>query len=221
MTITLLAITDGRGECLARTLASASVALDGIGRRVLVNDCPDPKYQMWLERAYGRRFEIVGHESDRRGFAGAIQAGWDAIGPGDGFVFHLEDDFVFNRPAPLQRMAALLNRYLNVTQVALTRQAWNAAERAAGGLLAAHPGAFTERHDEGIGDWLEHHLWWTTNPSLYRRSIIGRGWPSGAESEGRFTAGLRDAGFSFGYWGRLSDSPWVTHIGQERAGVGY
>ncbi len=38
-------------------------------------------------------------------------------------------------------------------------------------------------------------------------------------SEGVFTHRLlADVDVRFGYWGRLDDGPWVTHIGDDRAG---
>lgn len=222
MSFTLLVLTDGRGECLARTLASAEVALGPVfDRRLIVNDCPGREYQHWLLNQYGHAFEVIGPGRQRRGFGGAISAGWDAVGPGDGFVFHLEDDFVFNRPVELGLMRALLDRYVSLAQVALLRQPWNDEERAAGGVMAVHPEAFTDRYDDRIGDWVEHRRFFTTNPCLYPRHLLQRRWPTGAFSEGKFTHQLLEAGMSFAYWGKTTDAPWVHHVGEERVGVGY
>lgn len=231
--VTLLVITDGRRQYLERTLASAAENLvtsdgtDPIRRRVMVDDSGDQAYAQWLDESFGR-FHIV-HTPGRTGFGAAIQAGWDEVDAdhpktgrrGTGFVFHLEDDFTFNRPVQLDRLAALLDRRADIAQVALRRQPWNDAERRAGGIIEQHPDAYTETRD-GDDAWLEHRQFWTTNPSLYRTSLIARGWPTGDHSEGHFGIGLcEDPELRFAYWGARSDGPWVEHIGAERAGTGY
>lgn len=219
MTTTLLVLTDGRADCLARTLESASVALPLFDDYLVVNDCPDPAYGEWITDRWPE-FRQLPPEPRKRGFGGAIQAGWDAIGPGDGWVFHLEDDFIFDELVPVARMAHLLERYLHLAQVCLVRQPWNEEERAAGSLVGAHPDAYTDRDDDGIGPWLEHRRCFSTNPCLYRRSLLRYGWPTGKHSEGVFTHQLREKGYSFAYWGARGERQ-VTHIGDVRTGVGY
>lgn len=222
MTVTLLAITDGRHDYLGRTLDSFEemVPQGFIGRRVLVNDCLDPVQWARLDDALPG-WEIL-HPDTKRGFAGAIQAGWDHIGPGPGEVFHLEDDFVFEHPVPLADMIALLGQQSHLQQVALQRQPWNPRERAAGGLMRADRQDFTEHECDGIR-WTTHRRFFTTNPSLYRRDLIGRGWPQEDESEGKFSlrlfADAPDAECAF--LGHIDDVPAVWHIGDERAGFGY
>jgi hypothetical protein len=108
----------------------------------------------------------------------------------------------------------------------LKRQAWNDAERSAGGFMQIDPASYVQcaQYD---GDqtlaWVEHRLFFTTNPSLYRRSLILEAdWPDSEQSEGMFTHLLReDPDARFGYWGRRDDEPWVHHIGVERIGTGY
>jgi hypothetical protein len=219
MTTTLLVLTDGRADCLARTLSSAEAKLPPFDRYVLVNDCPDPAYGAWLAERWPY-FEVIPPQRRKRGFGGAIQAGWDAIGPGDGDVFHLEDDFTFDEPPPLDLMARLLDRHLHIAQVCLVRQPWNEEERAAGGIIAANPDDYIERDDPGIGRWVEHRRCFSTNPCMYRRSLLRVGWPEGSHSEGVFTHRLLERGWSFAYWGERG-AQQVTHIGDVRTGVGY
>lgn len=217
--ITLLVLTDGRGECLTRTLASAEEMLpqDTLCDRLIVNDCQDPGYQAWLTETYGLRYRILAPARRKRGFGGAIQAGWDEIEHGD-YVFHLEDDFTFRQPVPLRKMAKVLDRHLHLAQISLMRQAWNPDERAAGGLVELHPEWYTESGDQH-GRWLEQRAYFTTNPSLYRRSLTKRGWPQKPRSEGLFSLDLIRDGFTMAVWG--DGTPWVTHIGDERVGTGY
>lgn len=148
------------------------------------------------------------------GFAGAIQAGWDmALEAGAEWIFHLEADFTFNRPVPLDAIRELLAARPYLLQVALVRQAWNERERRAGGVLAADPDNFTPRDG-----WIEHCKFFTTNPSLYPASTARRGWPQVNQSEGIFalTAFASDPALRSAYWG--DGSEWVTHIGQRRPG---
>jgi hypothetical protein len=219
--IALMVITDGRAACLDQTLASFDemVGMTQIARSIIVNDCPDPDFACMVD---GLGFdEYVAPQAERRGFAGAIQAGWDAIGDCD-YVLHLEDDFTFEVPWNISNVATFLHHYAHIAQVALRRQAWNAQERAAGGVVEAWPDQFRDCHNYVLNwHWLEHTLFWTTNPSIYRRSIVELGWPQERASERIFGNRIKDLGLVNAYWGRREDPPWVKHIGTERTGSGY
>jgi hypothetical protein len=193
----LLLIDDGREDYLDRCLDSASTCLPPMDACVMVSD-PD-------------------HEL---GFAGAIQAGWDAcLRAGCEFVFHLESDFVFTQPVPLSRMKAL-GRFTGLAQVALKRQPWNEQEKAAGGIVETSPDDFTERTFDW-GTYTQHRRCFTTNPCLYRTNLCHYGWPQVSESEGVFSHFLLERGFSFAFWGGKFDPSAVEHIGVHRTGTGY
>jgi Glycosyl transferase family 2 len=221
MTITLLVITDGRVDCLERTLASFEeyIGWDQVGDRVLVNDCPDRDFRRYVNRL---SFDIhVAPQTRRRGFAGAIAAGWNVLDGRDEWVFHLEDDFVFTRPVDLAAMRSVLERRPHLAQMALRRQPWNDAERAAGGVVEQHPTDYADCTD-GTHVWLEHRRFFTTNPSLYPAWVRRGGWPGVAQSEGIFSHQLfTDPQTACGFWGSRTDDPWVIHIGAERTGTGY
>lgn len=222
--IALLVITDGRRDCISETIPSALAMLEGqVTRRVLYDDSGDPDHRDWLAHEFPT-FDLIWHPDGRQGFGGAIRTAWTHLATGpEPFVFHLEDDFTFNRPVPLTGMAAVLDDQPDLVQVALRRQAWNEHERLAGGVVEQHPDAYTERSDAFGRSWLEHSLFFTTNPSLYRRTLCEGGWPSGDRSEGKFTHQILHANplAKFGYWGARDSGEWVTHIGKERVGVGY
>lgn len=221
--IALLVITDGRKDCIAKTIPSAMTNLDGpITERWMYDDSGDAEHRAWLAEQFPQ-FTLIWHEDGRQGFGGAIREAWSTLLAESAaeYVFHLEDDFVFNRPVPLEDMMEVLDENTKLAQVALRRQAWNDTERRAGGVVECNPGAYVERlgHDYSF---LEHDLFWTTNPSLYRRTLLDHvDWPDGEQSEGRFTIALRDRGYLFGYFGQRSERPWVHHIGTERVGEGY
>jgi len=195
VSITVLLIDDGR-PYRERCVASINEMLPHVERLVEVND-PD-------------------HEL---GFAGAIQRGWDQIRTD--WVFHVEADFVFKAPVPLDRMVSVMKRKPYLAQIALKRQAWNPEEIAAGGVVEADFDAFEQVIDRG-DIWTEHRKFFTTNPSLYPAALCKQGWPQVEHSEGVFTHMLLGApSVRFAYWGPKIAPPMVEHIGEIRAGVGY
>lgn len=191
MTVALVVISDGRHAFRRRTLASVAEMLPEFDQTVAIDD---------------RAHEL--------GFAGAIKGAWEQVQTD--WVFHLEADFTFNEPVPVDAMIRLLERRPHLAQVALKRQPWNEAEIAAGGLVELAPDDYTERRDDEAV-WTEHRRFFTTNPSVYSRALTSLGWPQAAESEGLFTHQLLALGHTFAYWGGKFDAPRVTHIGEHRA----
>lgn len=220
-TIALLVMTDGRDEYLRRSLASLDQVCGGFAELWMHDDTGDDEYRARLAAEFPL-FVQVG-QGPRRGFGGAIRQAWRTLNVRSSadFVFHLEQDFVLIRPVDLDAMADALLYRVNLMQLALRRQPWNAAERAAGGVVEQHPDDYVERR-EGGQVWLEHRRFFTTNPSLYRRSLCMRGWPDGPNSEGHFSIGLFwHPNVVCGFWGARDSGEWCEHIGHERAGVGY
>lgn len=223
MSVVLLVITDGRRECIAQAIPSALANLEGpVTRRVIYDDSGNHDHQDWLRQEFPT-FELVTHPLGRQGFGGAIRTAWShiALGP-ERFVFHAEDDFTYNGPVDLDAMSRVLDANPDLVQLALRRQPWNEHERLAGGIVEQHPDAYAQA-SSGAATWLEHRLFFTTNPSLYRRSLCLTEWPEGADSEGHFTHRIlqADPAARFGFWGAFDSGEAVCHIGTERAGTGY
>lgn len=219
--IALCVITDGRRECITRAVPSLLANVRGpITHQVIHDDSGDPVYQHWL-RATFPAFEVI-HTPKRSGFGGAYANAWRYLAAlPQRYVFSVEDDFTYNRPVDLLAMAEVLDWYPHLVQVALRRQAWNDQEKAAGGVVEQHPGDYTD-HQDGDNHWLEQRRFFTTNPSLFRTELCHAGWPTVQHSEGVLTHRLLDdPGIRFAFWGRRSDDPWVTHIGEHRNGMGY
>jgi hypothetical protein len=228
--IAVLVMTDGRDEYLLQSVRSAMDSLSGpITEWWMHDDTGDAAYRADLERRYPTFRHI--HSGPRCGFGAAIASAWTRLATAStaDYVFHLEADFVFTRPVDLADLVEVLDARPQLAQMALVRQAWNAQEQAAGGVIACHPESYHPARDDTGRLWLEHTLFWTTNPSLYRRQLCTLGWPDGKQSEGHFTRQLLQDGMGavpgplvrFGYWGRTTDGPWVEHIGVERKGHGY
>jgi glycosyltransferase involved in cell wall biosynthesis len=221
VTTAILIFTDGRKDYLEETIASLRQAWGDqpVDEVVIINDSSSAKYQYWLRQEYPGDRQI--HHQGRRGFAGAIQSGWDAV-IGHDWIFHLEDDFIFNEPLNLEGMKTVLRERPDIVQMALKRQPWNDLEREAGGFMERFPSAYTNEITDGYR-WCWQQIFFTTNPSLYRGSLMERGWPQESESEGKFGLRLMKANpdVKFGFWGHKADPPRVHHIGAERVGKGY
>lgn len=225
MNVAVLLFTDGRRDYIQPTIASLEQRLWFGHRshrhaRIIVDDSADPSYAAFLDLMYGDKYEIR-HHRVRLGFAGTIQDGWNALPAGTTHVWHAEDDFTLNQDVRLDDLVTLLEQNPHLVQVALKRQAWNEAERAAGGLVELRPDNFVEVPTP-FGPLTTHRSYFTTNPSLYRVSLIERGWPQVPNSEGVFTHGLLvnpDAHFAM--LGGKFAPPKCEHIGAERAGTGY
>jgi hypothetical protein len=196
----------------------------------MYDDTGDTQYREALAQTYPEFTHI--NAGPRQGFGGAIANAWSQVyrfSHAD-HVFHLEGDFTFNRDVDLGAMRQTLVDHPDLAHMALRRQAWAPEEIAAGGVVEMHPDAYTDVFVDVLDrSWLEHRLFFTTNPSLIRMSLIRRGWPDVPQSERRFTEYLLREGtpevpgeqVRFGYWGSRTDEPWVHHIGTERIGKGY
>lgn len=197
MTIALIIIGDGRDTYHEQSVASAEqmLPMDLIDQRIIVDD-----------RAH------------TLGFAGAVQHAWDQVQTD--YAFHLEADFTFNTSVPLADMVRVLDAHPHLAQIALLRQPWNEQEKQAGGIVQMHAADYKPVAWEGH-QWLEHRRNVTTNPSLWPRWVIDRGWPQRPQSEGCFGIDLfaSDPAVQAAYWGRGEE--WVTHIGDVRSGTGY
>lgn len=193
---------------------------------LLIRDGRDTYHEQCLESACAmlpmELFDQVVTVDDRNhelGFAGAIQRGWDQLETS--FVFHLEADFLFHVPVPVQSMLTVLDQFPHLAQLVLKRQPWNESEKLAGGIVEQHPDDYQEREWAGWA-WTEHRRFFSTNPSIYSSRIFRMGWPQEPQSEGVFTHKLlKDPHLRFAFWGSKYARPTVQHIGHDRAGVGY
>lgn len=213
--IAVLLIGDGRDEIRSETLTSFAAQVSGyqLGGVVYVDD---------------RRHSM--------GFGGAIRHGWEYLSvllgnaqaseqsPPFDFVFHLEEDWAFPAPINVRHLAQILASDIALAQCALRRGPVNAVERAAGGLVEMWPDEYREAGvitPEGAIAFLQHQLYFTTNPSLYRTSLTLLGWPEGERSEEAFTRRCLQHGFSFASFGPRGSPPSIEHLGHERTGTGY
>lgn len=227
--ICVIVMTDGRHKCIADAIPSLDRYLAGtLTRRIIHDDSGDQDYKRWVRRRFPG-WELIG-ERYRQGFAGAYHyaRAWLAGETVEPFIFSTEDDFVLQRPIDLAALAYVLDGRPQLTQLVAKRQACNPLEEAAGGVVELRPDAYEDR-DEGFAAWLEHSLFWSTNPHLTHRDTLSVEWPLEANSEGMFTHRLLRDGLGdvagedvrFGFIGKRSDPPLALHIGEARIGTGY
>lgn len=200
MIVACIVLADGRDEYHEASGASADAHLPTFDYYIAVDD---------------RHHEL--------GFAGAIQWAWDQVRATDAdYVFHLEADFTFNHDVPVASMIEVIESYPRLAQMALMRQPVNDAERAAGSMVD-YLGHDAELHSDIVlrAWWLEHRRYFTTNPSVYPRWVVERGWPDMPDSEGHFGIKLlaERPETRFGIWG--AGEEWVEHVGEHRTGRGY
>lgn len=217
MSIILAVTTNGRAEYLERTVASIHERLTGdVTARVIFDDSGDSGYRLWL----GEQF---------------VPDGWAICWPGDEVVGHFraraemwrhlarfpqpyvagwEDDFTLNHSVNLGDLVAVLDANPQLAQVALLRDACYPRERKdpANEVLGWPRRRFRQGHG-----FYSHRLFFTCNPSVYRRSLCAEGWPEVPGSEKVIGDRLAGQGRRFAFFGRIGDPPAITHIGAVRA----
>lgn len=223
-TITVILHTGGiaenwpeRREYLRRSLASLVENLTGPIVQSVVYDCwGDADIRAEIQTMLPQGWYVSG-PAERPDFTASMQMMWRYISKrskGD-YIFQVEDDFTYERPVDLGEMMAVLAREPFIAQMALLRDACYPDERETGGILGWPIPAFTF-----CAGWFEHRQFFTLNPSLFRKSLTERPWPTGKHSETLFGKALyRDPRVRSAFWG--AGENWIRHIGVVRAGVGY
>lgn len=219
--VAVLVMTDGRDDCLMDTVPTLDMLGGPITDRIVHDDTGDPDHHAQLRR-WLPDWQIIA-TTRRSGFGGAYRHAyeWLRATTTATHIFATEDDFRITRLVDLTAMAEVLDTHPYLAQLALRRQPWNDVETAAGGIVESRPDNYTDCRSDHA-DWLEHRLFWTTNPSLFPRRILDRPWPTGLRSEGRFSADLfTDPDVRCGFWGARDSGEWCHHIGHQRVGHGY
>lgn len=226
--ITLVVHTGGSAEAwptrrdyLRRSLESLTKNVSGpFIQRVVYRDW-DPEFHAELEaiaREFG--FYVVGPDKNV-GYTDSMRLMWRYLSKNakGEFIFATEDDFTYPQPVELGPLIETLRDEPHLAQIALLRDAFYQDEKETGGVLGWPEPAFTKVGNNGNAR-LEHRLFWTANPSLFRKAITDKPWPLGHHSETQFGKQLmRDPRVRFAFWGDHVEL--AKHIGETRAGSGY
>jgi hypothetical protein len=211
--VALVVITDGRRDCLKRSVASMREQIrPWPERRFIVDDSGDEGYGLMLDETFPD-FDVA-HHGERRGFCGTVRSAWEVgLASGAHFIFHAEDDFTYSEPVDLEGLAVILDVNPHLAQIALKRQPVNQDERNAGDFMAAWPPETWTQRD----GFIEHKLTFTTNPSLIPRRVIEPLLSTDIDfAETIITGQLLARGYKLGYLGEVADPPRVQHIGDQR-----
>lgn len=210
--ISLIVITDGRQSCIEQTIDKFTEIIDDIFfEKLIINDSGDVRYHEFLSNRFPN-FKIVSHEV-RRGLAGAVQSAWSSVSLDSDYVFHLEDDFLFNKKIDILDMIRILKNNPHLVQLALVRAPVNPPEEEVGGFVFQHLEDYSQKEN-----YFEHSRLFTLNPCVYPMSTIDIGWPDhGGESEFTSKVHLINQNLKFGFYGDIYDKPLVTHIGGRRS----
>ena len=207
MKVSLVIITDGRNDYLRRMLASLreNVAQDW-HRVVVVSDEPEaplPTDDM------PEPLTVIQHPR-RMGGDAAVATAWRHVtrGPAPDFVFHMEDDWLFNGPVDLDHMATVLTENRGLAQLVLRRRSMEEES------TWTPPGGWDGRWEPHL-DYVAHRRNWSLNPCLYPVQIPRSFTYAGHETD--FTPRLLDDGWRFAFYGAWDDPPHVTHIGEVRS----
>lgn len=212
MNVTLCMVGDGRLEYLARAVESLreNVSYPFL-RKIMVNDSGDPSVARHLTKNYPDFRHI--HHRRRMGTVKAVQSVWKAaLRTRADYVFHTEEDFTYNEPIDIDALAGLLESDSQLAQVVLKRDPYSWPEIEAGGFMELRPSQYVDT-DSPVGPWVDHRRLFSSNPSLIPRRVLELGFIG----EAKFGQRCVDAGYRFAYWGRTTDPPRVTHIGQVRS----
>lgn len=210
--VSLIVITDGRQDCIKSTIDRLnSIVSFNFFEKIIINDSANVAYHNYLSQRF-IDFKIVSHET-RRGLAGAVQSAWNSYSKEAEFIFHLEDDFLFNEEPNIDNMITLLEQNKYLAQMALVRAPVNPPEEQVGGFVFQH----LEDYHQKDG-FFEHQRLFTLNPSIYPVSTAEIGWPDhGGETEFTNKVHSIDPEKKFGFYGNIYDKPKVTHIGGKRS----
>lgn len=206
-----------RSRYLRESLASFNEHVSGpFVQKVVFADWDNRFHPELNEIAREAGFYVVGLNVNA-GYTPAMQACWSYLGRRavGQYIFSIEDDFIYTRDVDLNDLIALLDREPDILQVALLRGPYYQSEKDAGGVLQT-----LQRWQEKRDGYIAQRDHFTANPSLFRKSLVRQGWPSGRSSERVFgDRVLRNPKAAFAYWGE--GDPWIEHIGAVRAGAAY
>jgi hypothetical protein len=163
--------------------------------------------------------EVFDDRDHHLGMAGNAQAAWNWAAESDAdYLLHIEEDMRFIRHVPLKEMRDILYEHPHLAQCVLKREPWSPEEIAAGGQIETKREAYTQCSDKHHS-WVEHQTLFSMNPCLIPRDVFAdlAWWPGPGGVEASITAACKSVGYSYAYYGRIADPPYVRHVGHIRS----
>jgi hypothetical protein len=208
--VCVLFFTDGRDEYTSQMLESftKNVKFEHY-YSIMLCDNPTGRNSVFLE-GIKKKYKInqLVLNDERLGIFGSVQKAWALIPDDCTYVWHQENDFLFNEPVNVKAFMEILENR-NINQVALLRQAWYENEVKAGGIFQANDRAYKNGVIKMYPVVL-HREYFTHNPSLYRKDVIRM-----MKNYTEYTIMSKLPGYC-AFWGTKTDKPRVTHIGEQK-----
>lgn len=216
----LAVIGNGRKNLLDQTIKSA---LDNLQYDffdyVMINDYGKQEYSDLLIKEYGDKWTIINHEINQ-GLSGSIRTLWNYVDINNiDYIFHLEEDFIFNKSIDINLLVEILSKHRDIAQVALKRQPCNIEELQAGGFMQLDKSKYSEiiyNYKYNSVDLTTHRNFFTLNPSLYPRWVVNLGWQQGWGEREFGELLFSNPSLKCAYIGSINDSPLVHHTGVYR-----
>ena len=213
----------GRLEYVKRTWESFSglVKFDQPYDLFVVDDFPDEATRQFLDTLPA--IHKVYHPHNQ-GLASSVNDLQNFLTSSDyDYVFHLEDDFVFQREVKVQHMIQLLEHNPDIAQMRLTRQPIYDVEIAEGNIITCVPkmqvykdlGYNVEQKEGFVKIW----PLWSFNPNIAHVKHFKAVAQVQSKAENTFSRIVfSDKSLSAGYYGNIDDTNYVHHIGEVRKG---
>lgn len=220
----VIIFNDGRNDYLRKTLDSLIKNLLTKENKqankfhlLLYDDMPegrDTEELTEIKKAY--KIDDVILSGENYGINKSVQMAWGRIPKGTDYVWHQENDFLFNEPVKLHEMINPLILNPMIGQVALLRQPWYDDEIEAGGLYDVGYRDYRSVNVAGI-DLVGQTMFFSHNPCLYRAKHALQIENYNELNYAKYLMTHHNIK-TFCYLGKKSDKPKVEHIGVIKVG---
>jgi len=222
----LFILGNGRRGYLERTIASWTHNLIDMPKHAIIfDDSGDQGYVRYLEKRYGRDFEIVPIPDNHIGHAGAIYYIFKYLKTKDvDYFLQIEEDWMLFRSLSIKEIISVLKNNPDVIQMRIPRSIWYNPEYYAdlrdGSLLRNHlmREGVSWSQQERWYKWRGPRYYWTHNPSVFHRDILDESYPQipgHGKHELQFGNLLykKYTNSSVGWWATNLYDAYITHIG--------
>ena len=199
--LSVILTSAGRGHLLERTLTSLRECLqfDGRVRWVIIDDLPHDATRQYIR---SQPFDLTIFNEHNVGLGRSLTRIYSTLETQ--WFFHCEDDWDFLRPFEIEPMQAVMASEPDLGQLVLHRE-----QPIASNQVIPRTG------------YSEYPPFFSFNPHLGRFDTMIRGFPFDRRSaEVNLTRRMRRRGIRTGIYG-WGEDPYITHTGDERAGIQY
>jgi hypothetical protein len=215
---------NGRKGYLERTIASwESNLVDKPKHCYIFDDSGNDSYIDWLRQSYSDRFTIVPVGSKPVGQAIGMDLIFSTMSSLDvDYFLGIEEDWMLFRPISILEIIKTLESHNDILQMRIPRTIWHSEyhrlDLDAGSLLLHHlndPKAQVVKKQKNWFEVRSHFYFWSHNPSVFHRRVLGNKYPNTKSHEYDFGIGLLNKYRKgvVGFWATNPYDAYITHIG--------